>query len=100
VSDAFGNHSGDAGSGDPGAVDATGEIDERSEVAGDGFSDATGATGEVEEFGPYLVYERLGQGGMATIHRAEKRGVWDPRAFPGNRVATERQVPCPASAAR
>jgi serine/threonine-protein kinase len=29
----------------------------------------------VEEFGPYLVYERLGQGGMATVHRAEKRGV-------------------------
>jgi serine/threonine protein kinase len=28
-----------------------------------------------EEFGPYLVYERLGQGGMATVHRAEKRGV-------------------------
>jgi eukaryotic-like serine/threonine-protein kinase len=27
------------------------------------------------EFGPYLVYERLGQGGMATVHRAEKRGV-------------------------
>src|ERR1041384_56644 len=29
----------------------------------------------VEEFGPYAVYERLGQGGMATVHRAEKRGV-------------------------
>jgi len=29
----------------------------------------------IEEFGPYLVYERLGQGGMATVHRAEKRGV-------------------------
>ena len=28
-----------------------------------------------EEFGPYLVYERLGQGGMATVHRAEKRGT-------------------------
>jgi serine/threonine protein kinase len=28
-----------------------------------------------EEFGPYVVYERLGQGGMATVHRAEKRGV-------------------------
>jgi serine/threonine protein kinase len=28
-----------------------------------------------EEFGPYAVYERLGQGGMATVHRAEKRGV-------------------------
>jgi eukaryotic-like serine/threonine-protein kinase len=33
------------------------------------------STEEVEEFGPYLVYERLGQGGMATVHRAEKRGV-------------------------
>lgn len=29
----------------------------------------------VEEFGPYAVYERLGQGGMATVHRAEKRGI-------------------------
>ncbi|HET7500640.1 MAG TPA: protein kinase [Kofleriaceae bacterium] len=29
----------------------------------------------IEEFGPYLVYERLGQGGMATVHRAEKQGV-------------------------
>src|SRR5262245_60301892 len=28
-----------------------------------------------EEFGPYLVYERLGVGGMATVHRAKKRGV-------------------------
>src|SRR5262245_52056225 len=28
-----------------------------------------------EEFGPYLVYERLGLGGMATVHRAKKRGI-------------------------
>src|SRR4029079_8234411 len=28
-----------------------------------------------EEFGPYLVYERLGVGGMATVHRAKKRGL-------------------------
>src|SRR5262252_6883303 len=28
-----------------------------------------------EVFGPYAVYERLGQGGMAVVHRAEKRGV-------------------------
>lgn len=28
-----------------------------------------------EEFGPYLVYERLGMGGMATVHRAKKRGI-------------------------
>jgi serine/threonine protein kinase len=29
----------------------------------------------VEEFGPYLVYERLGVGGMATVHRALERGI-------------------------
>jgi serine/threonine protein kinase len=28
-----------------------------------------------EQFGPYLVYERLGVGGMATVHRALERGV-------------------------
>jgi len=28
-----------------------------------------------EEFGPYLVFERLGVGGMATVHRAKKRGI-------------------------
>src|SRR5262244_3565747 len=28
-----------------------------------------------EQFGPYLVYERLGIGGMATVHRALERGV-------------------------
>jgi serine/threonine protein kinase len=27
-----------------------------------------------EQFGPYLVYERLGAGGMATVHRAVKTG--------------------------
>src|SRR5438128_2321951 len=32
----------------------------------------------VEQFGPYLVYERLGVGGMATVHRAlERAGVED-----------------------
>ncbi len=30
---------------------------------------------EPEEFGEYLVYERLGVGGMATVHRAKKRGI-------------------------
>ncbi|TMQ21973.1 MAG: serine/threonine protein kinase [Deltaproteobacteria bacterium] len=36
-----------------------------------------------EEFGPYAVYERLGQGGMATVHRAEKRdaGIRRPIAL-------------------
>src|ERR1041384_4018065 len=28
-----------------------------------------------EEFGPYVVYERIGFGGMATVHRAKKRGI-------------------------
>ncbi len=29
----------------------------------------------VEEFGPYLVYEQIGIGGMASVHRAETRGI-------------------------
>jgi serine/threonine protein kinase len=28
-----------------------------------------------DQFGPYEVYERLGIGGMAQVHRAKKRGV-------------------------
>ncbi len=28
-----------------------------------------------DEFGPYELYERLGLGGMATVHRAKKRGI-------------------------
>jgi serine/threonine-protein kinase len=28
-----------------------------------------------EEFGPYVVYERLGIGGMATVYRAKKQGI-------------------------
>ncbi|MBK9037498.1 MAG: protein kinase [Myxococcales bacterium] len=28
-----------------------------------------------EQFGPYVVYERLGVGGMATVHRAKQRGI-------------------------
>ncbi|MBA3539250.1 MAG: protein kinase [Deltaproteobacteria bacterium] len=28
-----------------------------------------------EEFGPYVVYERLGLGGMATVYRAKKQGI-------------------------
>jgi serine/threonine protein kinase len=30
-----------------------------------------------EQFGPYEVYERLGMGGMASVHRAKKRGPAD-----------------------
>ncbi|ACY12903.1 serine/threonine protein kinase [Haliangium ochraceum] len=30
-----------------------------------------------ENFGPYEVYERLGIGGMATVHRAKERGIED-----------------------
>jgi serine/threonine-protein kinase len=29
----------------------------------------------VEEFGPYLVYEQIGLGGMASVHRAEMQGI-------------------------
>src|SRR4051812_34961400 len=28
-----------------------------------------------EEFGPYLVYEQIGSGGMASVHRAEAQGI-------------------------
>lgn len=28
-----------------------------------------------EQFGPYVVYERIGMGGMATVHRASRRGI-------------------------
>ena len=31
-----------------------------------------------DQFGPYELYERLGMGGMATVHRAKKRG---PQGF-------------------
>ncbi len=39
----------------------------------DGFTESQSS--HVEEFGPYLVYEPLGRGGMATVHRAKKRGI-------------------------
>src|SRR5690349_24473955 len=32
-------------------------------------------TSETELFGPYVVYERLGVGGMATVHRARSKGI-------------------------
>ncbi len=35
----------------------------------------TASTTSPEVFGPYLVYERLGAGGMATVHRAIKTGI-------------------------
>ncbi|HVV86746.1 MAG TPA: serine/threonine-protein kinase, partial [Kofleriaceae bacterium] len=33
------------------------------------------STESQEVFGPYLVHERLGVGGMATVHRAKERGI-------------------------
>src|SRR6188768_3492562 len=36
---------------------------------------APSAPAEVTEFGPYLVGDPLGTGGMATVHRAEQVGV-------------------------
>lgn len=35
------------------------------------------AEGSGETFGPYEVHERLGVGGMASVHRAVKRGIED-----------------------
>ena len=29
----------------------------------------------IDEFGPYELYERLGLGGMASVHRAKKKGI-------------------------
>jgi serine/threonine protein kinase len=37
-------------------------------------NDQAPASGQ-ESFGPYLVFERLGVGGMATVHRAKERGI-------------------------
>jgi serine/threonine protein kinase len=42
-----------------------------------------------EEFGPYLVYEQIGLGGMATVHRAETQGVAGFRKT----VALKRMLP-------
>jgi serine/threonine protein kinase len=36
---------------------------------------ALGSHAQGEPFGPYEVYERLGVGGMATVHRAIERGI-------------------------
>jgi serine/threonine protein kinase len=46
-----------------------------------------------EEFGPYLVYEQIGLGGMATVHRAEAHGV----AGFKKAVALKRMLPSIAS---
>ena len=43
----------------------------------------------VEEFGPYTVYEQLGLGGMATVHRAETQGI----AGFSKQVALKRMLP-------
>jgi eukaryotic-like serine/threonine-protein kinase len=40
-----------------------------------GGASRSGEAVPVEEFGPYLVYEQLGYGGMASVHRAEARGA-------------------------
>ena len=32
-------------------------------------------TAQEELFGPYVVYERLGVGGMASVHRARELGI-------------------------
>ncbi len=45
--------------------------------------------GDGEVFGPYLVFERIGVGGMATVHRAKERGI---EGFE-RRVALKRLLP-------
>ncbi len=42
-----------------------------------------------EEFGPYVVYEQIGLGGMATVHRAETQGI----AGFSRQVALKRMLP-------
>ncbi len=42
-----------------------------------------------EEFGPYIVYEQLGAGGMAEVHRAEQAGIEGFR----KEVALKRMLP-------
>jgi serine/threonine protein kinase len=42
-----------------------------------------------EEFGPYVVYEQIGIGGMATVHRAETQGI----AGFSKQVALKRMLP-------
>jgi serine/threonine-protein kinase len=49
--------------------------------------------GAPETFGPYTVYEQIGIGGMATVHRAETRGVAGFR----KQVALKRMLPSVAA---
>jgi serine/threonine-protein kinase len=49
--------------------------------------------GSAEEFGPYVVYEQLGLGGMATVHRAETQGI----AGFSKQVALKRMLPSVAA---
>lgn len=46
-----------------------------------------------EQFGPYIVYEQIGMGGMATVHRAETTGLAGFR----KPVALKRMLPSIAS---
>src|SRR3954468_14958122 len=51
---------------------------------------------EEEHFGPYIVYERLGVGGMATVHRALERssdGAGDGISGFERMVALKRLLP-------
>ncbi|HUS31905.1 MAG TPA: serine/threonine-protein kinase [Kofleriaceae bacterium] len=45
--------------------------------------------GSAEEFGPYVVHEQIGLGGMATVHRAETQGI----AGFSKQVALKRMLP-------
>ena len=49
-----------------------------------------------EEFGPYIVYEQIGLGGMATVHRAETQGI----AGFSKQVALKRMLPSVAADAK
>ena len=46
-----------------------------------------------ESFGPYVVYEQIGLGGMATVHRAETQGI----AGFSKQVALKRMLPSVAA---
>ncbi len=50
---------------------------------------ARGTGAPPEQFGPYIVFEQLGIGGMASVHRAETRGIAGFR----KQVALKRMLP-------